>query len=334
MKCRPYVHLPYAAPEAPWSLPALCAAYGLPRNLTNRGPVKISIIELGGASTASDMAIFGRMVGMPMPTIVNPTSPFPADPNGADYEVALDQQIAAFVPWWMTGHPPIIEMLWDKTGTIYSGVASADPKSDVIIICWGAPENEWGVSAAAQMSLAGWNAVGRGTTVCAASGDNDYMDGEPGGAHTDLPASAPSILGVGGTTKTTDSEICWNNGNGEGTGGGLSTFWPRPIWQTTKPVWGWSRAVSDVAANADPNTGYQIVVGGRAVVVGGTSAACPLVASVIASIRAKPGFVTAKCYQNPSAFTRITQGTNGKFPATICAGLGAPNANLVKVLNV
>ena len=42
------------------------------------------------------------------------------------------------------------------------------------------------------------------------------------------------------------------------------------------------RGVPDVAADADPNTGYEVRVDGSSVVVGGTSAVAPLWAGLVA----------------------------------------------------
>jgi len=320
----PYVHRPSPRMlSTPWTLPALCAAYGLPRNLT--GGNRIGIIELGGTASASDMEEFCLSVGMPVPNIVYPTSPFPSDPEGANVEIALDQQVAAFVSWWCTGKVPTLVMVWDETGNIYPGVASAaEAGCDVVSISWGAPENEWGKTAAYAMHTAAVDASDKGTAVFAASGDNDYSDGEPGAAHVDCPASCPGVVACSGTTKTTTSEFCWNNGGGEGTGGGYSVFFNRPVWQISVPKLANGRMVGDLAANADPHTGYEIVCGGQKIVVGGTSAVAPFWAALAAAIKAKPGTVEHQFYKNLSCLQRIVVGNNGKWPATVCDGLGVP----------
>lgn len=93
----------------------------------------------------------------------------------------------------------------------------------------------------------------------------------------------------------TGDETVWNNDpgktDGEGTGGGFSTFFvPMPLWQANAPH-GPGRMVPDVAANADPNTGYDNRRR-RLTVVGGTSAVAPLYAGLFASFGTKLGFVT------------------------------------------
>ena len=101
-----------------------------------------------------------------------------------------------------------------------------------------------------------------GMVVFAAAGENDSSDGGLTPANVDLPASSPHIIGCGGTTKTATTETVWNNepGNtsGQGTGGGFSTIFPPQSFQIGAPQ-GTGRMVPDVAADADPFTGYLIV---------------------------------------------------------------------------
>ena len=86
--------------------------------------------------------------------------------------------------------------------------------------------------------------------------------------------------------------------------------------------------VPDVAANADPNTGYNIVVHGAPMTIGGTSAVAPLYAGLFASFGTKLGFITPELWLNHLCFNDIIQGDNGAFRARIgpdaCTGLGSP----------
>jgi subtilase family serine protease len=167
--------------------------------------------------------------------------------------------------------------------------------------------------------------------VFAACGDNDSSDGGPTPANVDLPASCPHVIGCGGTNKTATTETVWNNdpGNpsGNGTGGGYSTLFKLPDWQIGAPN-GPGRMVPDVAANADPNTGYNIVVHGAQAPIGGTSAVAPLYAGLFAAFGTKLGFITPKLYLNQVCFNDITQGDNGNFRAGVgpdpCTGIGSP----------
>jgi kumamolisin len=98
-----------------------------------------------------------------------------------------------------------------------------------------------------------------------------------------------------------------------------------------------NRGVPDVAADASPASGYEVLIDGQSVPVGGTSAVAPLFAGLVARINAqagKPaGFVNAKLYRSGSAFNDITSGNNGSFAAApgwdACTGLGSPNGRRI-----
>jgi kumamolisin len=159
-----------------------------------------------------------------------------------------------------------------------------------------------------------------GVTVCVASGDDGSSAAvKDGHAHVVFPASSPYVLAVGGTTikGTSQPDVCWFEGdgvrdstNGGSTGGGVSAIFPRPSWQssvTLKSVNPGSivgRCIPDLAANADWTVSpYLLVVDGAPQPNGGTSAATPLVASLIALINAKRasgdriGYLTPLLYQ-------------------------------------
>jgi subtilase family serine protease len=100
-----------------------------------------------------------------------------------------------------------------------------------------------------------------------------------------------------------------------------------PSWQVgAGPAPG--RMIPDVAANADPNTGYNIVLHGQSLPIGGTSAVAPLYAGLFAAFGKKLGFITPELYLNPVCFNDITVGDNGAFRAAQgpdpCTGLGSP----------
>jgi kumamolisin len=296
----------------------------------------IAIVELGGGWVASDMSQFFAGIGQPVPQITDVSvdgtqnTPDP-DPNGPDGEVALDIQVAGAAYYVATGQPATIRVYWSQDIPQAVRAATAD-SCDVCTISWGADESEWGAQAGQDMEQAATDATTAGMIVFAAAGDNDSSDGGPTPANVDLPASAPHVIGCGGTTKTATSETVWNNdpGNasGEGTGGGYSTlFQPMPTWQIGAPN-GPGRMVPDVSADADPNTGYNIILHGAPVTIGGTSAAAPLYAGLFASFGAKLGFVTPELYLNQVCFHDITQGDNGSFRAQPgpdpCSGIGSP----------
>jgi len=320
-----------------WTVPAICAAYQWPTGLAGGG--KIAIVELNGGWTSSDMQQFFTGISQPMPQIqdvsVDGTSNAPnqhlGDPHDPDGEVALDIEVAAAAYYVATGQPADIRMYWAQDIATAVRAATTDG-CDVCSISWGADEANWGAAAGNDIEQAATAATAAGMVVFAASGDNDSSDGGPNAANVDLPASAPHVVGCGGTRKTAGDETVWNDNpgqaTGEGSGGGFSTlFTPMPGWQLGAPH-GQGRMVPDVAANADPVTGYQVVVHGQTQFVGGTSAVAPLYAGLFAAFGTKLGFITPKLYANSVCFNDITVGDNGAFRAGVgpdpCTGLGSP----------
>jgi kumamolisin len=188
-------------------------------------------------------------------------------------------------------------------------------------------------------------AAAQGQSFLAASGDNgayDVPDYDPTTAplQVDFPASDPWITGVGGTSifqnpDGSTSETAWSDASHKaGSGGGLSTYWRRPTWQTGPGVdnkySNGFRQVPDIAALGDQNNpGYQIYsvdnqgnLGWG--ITGGTSASSPLWAAFTAiadgAIGHRAGFLNPPLYTlgasaNPP-FHDITQGDNLYYPAT------------------
>jgi kumamolisin len=334
----PYIKHPRAAvpKESSWAVADLCKAYDWPNHAPGGGV--IAIIELGGGWTHADVTQFFTHAKLPAPHItdvsVDGTENSKCSPqNDADGEVALDIQVAGAAYAVATGKPANIRVYWAKDITKAIIAATADG-CDVCSISWGADEATWGPASGKALEQAAIAATKAGMVVFAASGDNDSSDGGPGRANVDLPASAPHVIGCGGTKKVHGgAETVWNNdpgkATGEGTGGGYSTLFPMPTWQAGAPH-GPGRMVPDVAADADPDTGYEIILYGKPIVVGGTSAVAPLYAGLFASFGSKLGFVTPTLYLNSACFTDVTVGNNGVFRgrsgADPCTGLGTPIA--------
>jgi hypothetical protein len=120
-----------------------------------------------------------------------------------------------------------------------------------------------------------------------------------------FPSSDPYVLAVGGTSVVSPTpvqrqyEVVWNDGYDQGGagGGGESVFFAEPSYQTAFgiSISGGSRAVPDVSADADEETGYLTVHSGDWTQVGGTSAATPLWAALLA-------LTDAKCPSSPVGF--------------------------------
>ncbi|HEY1609072.1 MAG TPA: S53 family peptidase [Paraburkholderia sp.] len=313
----------------------------------------IALIELGGGYSESDLTEYFGALGVAVPkveavSVDSATNAPTGDANGPDGEVTLDVEIvgalapAALIAVYFTQN--------NEAGfvdAVSTALHDRTRNPGVVSISWGAPESAWSQQTLAALNDALQTAVALGVTVCVASGDSGSADGVGDGTdHVDFPASSPYALGCGGTRISASngrivSETVWDDGpQGGATGGGVSATFELPAWQKGLAIVRGAngsgalvrRGVPDVAADADPETGYIVHVGGEDTVVGGTSAVAPLWAALIARVnaaRGKPaGFVNATLYRQPLAFNDITSGNNGDYSAApgwdACTGLGTP----------
>lgn len=286
------------------------------------------------------------------------------DPNDSTVEVYLDLSmvgslaVGADIVVYFT---EFTEQGWVDALSEATTDTTNDPA--VISISYGNPENgdgsAWTAPAVQQVNTALESAAARGISVTCASGDQGASDGESSGVHVDFPASSPWVLGCGGTRvestgSTITSEVVWNDQSTNpqddhgATGGGVSVVFPLPSWQASAgvpPVVGGAttgRGVPDVSSLADPETPFVIPqpdgsLGG----VGGTSAAAPLWAALLARCNAaagrRVGFVNPILYGLPAGTLRdITQGNNmspgGPGYAAgpgwdACTGFGSPGGS-------
>ena len=244
----------------------------------------VAIIELGGGYRTSDLtAYFSRLNVSPAPEVtavsVDGARNQPVgDPGSADGEVLLDIEIVGaiapgariavyFAPNTDQGFLDAI------TTAVHDGLR----QPSIVSISWGGPESTWTPQSLMAYDQAFQDAGLLGVTVCCASGDDGSTDNvNDGAAHVDFPASSPHVLACGGTRLESSggkisSEVVWNHGAGNGaTGGGVSDHFPLPAYQagakvpvSVNPSRFKGRGVPDIAGDADPATGYQILVDGK-----------------------------------------------------------------------
>jgi kumamolisin len=327
--------------------------YDFPSDLTGKGET-IGIIELGGGFKSNQLLAYFRSIGISNPPTVTAVSIDGGKntldgPDGADGEVQLDIEVAGAVA---TEAAQKVYFAPNTTQGFLDAIIAAvhDPEVSVISISWGMAEDYWDAQDLEAFDAAFQDATVLGKTVFAASGDDGSTDGlEDGKPHVDFPASSPYVVACGGTKLAASvangiqSETVWNElANGEGaTGGGISPHFARPSYQSKARVPKGSqgnvgRGVPDVAAVADPVTGYKVSIDGLSAVIGGTSAVSPLYAGLFALInqarkaKGKPsvGFAHPQLYTAKTAFRDILKGNNGAYKANsswdACTGMGSP----------
>lgn len=330
----------------------LAKFYNFPAGLDGSGQC-IAIIELGGGYRTKDLNTYMKGLGLAAIKVksvsVDGGKNHPTTANSADGEVMLDIEIAAAIA---PKAQIVVYFAPNTTQGFLDAITQAAHdtvnKPTIISISWGGPESGWTGQALQQYTQALQAAAQLGISVFCAAGDSGSQDGETDGLqHVDFPASSPYAIGCGGTKlvatgNTISSETVWNEGPTSATGGGISSSFPVPAFQSSlvlpnsaNPNGGKGRGVPDVSADADPKTGYQVRVDGQNMVVGGTSAVAPLMAGLTALLNQKlgtsVGFLNPLIYGSLSGknlFNDVTQGNNGAYSAAAgwdaCTGWGSP----------
>ncbi|GAA1902854.1 S53 family peptidase [Lapillicoccus jejuensis] len=338
----------------------LAQVYGMPQ--ADGTGQTIAIVELGGGFDQQDLSTYFSGLGLPTPSItavgVDGAANAPGqDPQGADGEVLLDIEVAGGVA---PRADLVVYFAPNTDAGFLDAVATAThatPTPVALSISWGQSEDQWTAQARTAMDQAFADAEALGVVVLTAAGDSGSADGAAG-VHVDFPSASPHTVSCGGTSLTVQggrvvSETVWDGGaRGGATGGGVSDTFPLPSWQAGAGVGDRSgttatgRGVPDVAAVADPATGYRVLVDGTPQVIGGTSAVAPLWAGLVARVaqlsRRRLGPVQPHLYAaarpgvTPAGLRDVTTGSNGAYDAApgwdACTGLGVPAAGVDALL--
>ncbi len=248
----------------------------------------------------------------------------------------------------------------------YAQIAD-DNTASIVTTSWGLCEIDPNSDVQAEQAIFEQMAA-QGQTMIASSGDSgssDCIGNTDGYAPTTLavddPASQPFVTGVGGLTVSSISPLVqtvWNSGVSNGAaGGGVSTIWPRPSWQSAPgiTVANTMRMVPDISLMADPNTGFIEYFTGTSngvcqgsctgwQSIGGTSIGSPQLSAIVAvaaQVCATPrlGFINPALYAMASAgtgFIDVTTGSNNVSNVAgynagvgydMASGLGSPNGS-------
>ena len=302
----------------------------------------LGLFELDGYK-ASDITAYESQFGLPnVPLQTILVDGYSGASGSGAAEVTLDIELqAALAP----GATKIVVYEGPNTtaGVIdtYNKIAS-DNTAKEISTSWGEAE-QYETSATRTAEQAAFKQMAaQGQTIYAAAGDKGAFDYRRTKPAVDDPASQPYVCGVGGTSLATNgaggsykSETTWNGGSASAGGGGISSVWPLPSYQSgvvsaaSKGSTTY-RNVPDVSLDADPNTGYAVFYNGGWTIYGGTSCAAPLWAAFTALVnqqRASVGkaplgqanpaiYATAKSSAYSLDFHDIADGsTNLYYPA-------------------
>ncbi|HEX9056681.1 MAG TPA: S53 family peptidase [Ktedonobacterales bacterium] len=181
-----------------------------------------------------------------------------------------------------------------------------------------------------------------GIAITVSSGDSGYG--------VEFPAASRYVTAVGGTSLSRAnnsrgwSESVWSNSSTQGAGSGCSAYEPQQAWQaipniTAAPASCSRRAVADVSAVADPNTGVDVYdtycdfngCGTGWLVFGGTSVASPIIGSVYA-LAGNASTVTygSYSYSHTANLYDVTTGSTASCGSDLCAaaaGWDGPTGN-------
>ncbi len=359
-------------------------AYNVTGNAPGKN-VTIAIVDAyGDPEIHQDINTFDKMFNLPPVNLsiipVGPYHPIFGLLTGWDIETALDVEAAHT----MAPYAKIDLVIASNDGAaLFEAIdlIVSEDLAQVVSMSWGEPENLFSASgfyayyAGAPFLnypyLDYYFALGtaEGISFFAASGD----DGAYGGTLTTyggviFPSSSPFVTAVGGTslyvnvtsgyitslnsTATYGYETAWSvepQYEEEGTStvssdGGYSTLFPAP-WYQRGITHSNFRTIPDVSADANPYTGFVIIVDGAKCIIGGTSLATPTWAGTAADIDSYVGQslgllnpIFYEIYQNPTlyheAFHSVSFGYNGKYFANssynLVTGLGSPNVGMLE----
>ena len=354
------------------------AAYGvqelLDRGINGSGRTIVIVDAFGSPTIAQDLHLFDQAWGLPDTTlnVVAPDGIGTGDPDevlGWAVETSLDVEWAHVI-----APDAAIDLVIGKTNDdadMLSALTYAVNQNlgDTISMSFGEAEQCMDSTLFANQHTLFQQALAQKMTLFASTGDfgaaQPTCDGSDVFKAASTPASDPDVTGVGGTSLRADavtgyyfSERVWNEylESGAAGGGGFSSFFSRPSFQTGSNVYSPQRGLPDVSYNAGIAGGVLVFItlgppffdpGTYVFIVGGTSAGSPQWAGLAAladQIKGgRLGTINPTLYDlaklpsySTSYFHDILVGQNSfppvsGYPALLgwdaASGLGSPRAN-------
>ncbi len=305
----------------------LQSAYALPSSTAGSGQTVGIVVAYDDPDLESDLAVYRSTFGLPPCTSAN----------------GCFKKVTNLLTTLLGGNQG-----WGQEASLDVDVVSAVcPNCKIVVV-------EAPIDAPSALLAAAKTAVAHGATVVSnsysiaefsseASSDASYAIGVPfvfgagdNGYGAGWPAASSHVIAVGGTSLARDgSARGWSETVWAGSGGGCSSYIPKPSWQHDTGCA--NRTMNDIAAFADPNPGVAVydsylsqMPGWRT--YGGTSISAPIIAGAIALAgNGKSTLLNAaSLYANAGGFNDIAAGANGSCATYLCAavaGYDAPSGN-------
>ncbi|HVD00823.1 MAG TPA: S53 family peptidase [Candidatus Dormibacteraeota bacterium] len=315
----------------------LRSAYALPSATSGSGQTVAIVDAYNDPNAESDLSVYRSQFGIAACTTangcfrkVNQTggTRYPRNNGGWSEEISLDVDMVSAVC------PNCHILLVEASSNSFTNLGAAVDEA----VKLGATEisNSYGGSEFSGETSDDSHFKHPGIAITASSGD--------GGYGVEYPAASQYVTAAGGTTLSHASNTRgWSETAWSGAGSGCSAYESQPSWQAANSnVTGVCarRAVADVSADADPNTGvsvydsYSYQGSSGWLVFGGTSVASPIIASVFALAGGVTTYSASYPYGHSSSLNDVTSGSNGNCGNILCnagpgwdgpTGLGTPN---------
>jgi subtilase family serine protease len=313
----------------------LQSAYNVVNSTGGVGQTVAIVDAFNDPNAESDLAVYRSQFGLPACTTANGCfkkvnqngvqGSYPRNNVGWSEEISLDlDMVSAICP---NCHILLVEATSNSNANLAAAVDTA--------VHLGATEvsNSYGGSESSTETSADTHYNHPGVAITASSGDSGFI--------VEYPAASPFVTAVGGTHLVRASNSRgWTETAWSGAGSGCSAFEAQPSWQNIPNITAHCsrRAVADVSAVADPNTGVDVYDSYREsgwLVFGGTSVASPIIASVYALAgNASTVNYGSFPYSHTSSLNDVTSGSTSNCGNDLCTagpgwdgptGLGTPN---------